>query len=93
MTATLEQELERLIEDADYQVVIAHAGDNYLKLRILYLPRLSVKGEGAWSYIASGLIAERSFLTKNSARRWRRAAKWARAEITGHRELLRTVGA
>lgn len=91
MTVTLEQELEQLIADADYRVVVAHVGDNYLRLRIVYLPHLSVKGEGAFSYVAHGLVGENHWIGRNPARRWRKAAKWARREIAGHRELMRTV--
>jgi len=91
MTPTLEQELEALIADADYRVSI-FAGDNYLKLRLIYLPKLSVRGEGAFAYIANGVIAEQHWHGRSSRRRWRRAAKWVQAEIAGHRELIRAVG-
>ena len=91
MTLTLEQELEQLITDADYRVVVAHAGDNYLKLRILYMPHLKVRGEGALSYIAHGQVAEQHWICRSPRRRWRKAAKWAREEIAGHRELMQAV--
>lgn len=91
MSITLEQELENLTVDADYRVVVAHVGDNYLKLRIVYLPHLNVRGESAFSYIAHGLVAEQHWICRNPQRRWRKAAKWAKKEIAGHRELLRTV--
>lgn len=92
VTVTLEQELDALIQNEDYQVVIAHVSDNYLKLRIVYLPRLTVQGEGAFRYIASGLVAEQHFIVRNPARRWRKAKRWALAEITGHREFITGVG-
>lgn len=89
--STLEQELEQLIEEADYRVVIAHASDRYINLRIIYMPHLKVRGEGAFSYIAHGLIAEQHFMHKNPRRRWRKAREWARREIAGHREFIRSV--
>lgn len=92
MTATLEQELDALIQNEDYQVIVAHVGDNYLKLKIVYLPRLIVRGEGAFRYIAQGLIAEQHFTARNAARRWRKARQWALAEIAGHREFITGVG-
>jgi hypothetical protein len=93
MTLTVEQELEKIIADADYRVVIGHASDNYLKLRILYMPHLKVRGEGALSYIAHGLIAEQHFICRSPRRRWKRARKWAQREIAGHREYLGVVNA
>lgn len=88
MTQTLEQELEQLISASDYKVIVAHVGDNYLKLRIVYLPKLTVRGEGALSYIASGLVAEQHWICRSPRRRWKKAAKWAREEIAGHRMLV-----
>lgn len=91
VTATLEQELEQLITDADYRVMVAHVGDNHLRLRIIYLPHLNVRGEGAFAYVAHGLVGENYWIGRNPKRRWRKAAKWAQLEIAGHRELMRTV--
>ena len=91
MTQTLEQELESLIENSDYRVIVAHVGDNYLKLRVIYLPKLAVRGTGALSYISNGLIAEHHFTDRNPKRRWRKATQWALDEIKGHRELLGSV--
>lgn len=91
MIVSLEQELENLIADADYRVVVAHVGDNYLRLRIVYLPHLSVRGEGAFAYVAHGLVADNHWICRNPKRRWRKAAKWAKREIEGHRELMRMV--
>ena len=85
MTGSLEQELEQLVESTDYQVVICHVSDNYLRLRIAYLPHLVVKGEGAFSYVQSGLIGDKSFMGR---RRWKKARKWVRDQIAEHRELL-----
>ncbi|MDF2751679.1 MAG: hypothetical protein K0S82_61 [Gaiellaceae bacterium] len=85
MTLSLEQELEGLIESTDYQVVVAHVSDNYLRLRILYLPHLVVRGEGAFSYVATGLIGDKSFMGR---RRWKKARKWVKEQIAEHRELL-----
>lgn len=90
MTPTLEQELAQLIESEDYRVSIWASGD-YLRLRIVYLPKLRVRGEGALSYIANGVVAETSFRGRNPMRRWRKAKKWALAEIAGHREFLQGV--
>jgi hypothetical protein len=91
MTATLEQELEQLITDADYRVVIAHVSDNYLKMRIVYLPKLDVRGTGGFSYVANGMVAEQHFLCRSPKRRWRKARKWALEEIAGHRAFLGSV--
>lgn len=85
---TLEQELEELIESADYRVTI-NSGDNYLRLTLLYLPKLAVRGEGAFAYIANGKVAEQWF---RGRRKWPKAKKWVFAEIAGHRELIRAVG-
>jgi len=74
-----------MIEGMDYQVAIVHVSDNYLRLRIAYLPTLSVRGEGAFSYVATGLIGDKSFMGR---RRWAKARKWVREQITEHRELL-----
>lgn len=83
----LEQELEDLIQFEDYSVIVA-AFDGSFKLTLLYLPRLSVRGEGGWSYIANGKIGEEWF---RGRRRWRKAKKWTLGQIKGHRELLATV--
>jgi hypothetical protein len=91
MTQTLEQELEQVIADADYRVVVVHASDRYINLRIVYLPHLSVRGEGAFSYIAHGLIAEQHFMDRNPRKRWRKAREWAQREISGHREFVQGV--
>jgi len=82
---TLEQELDQLIEGTDYQVVICHVSDNYLRLRIVYLPHLVVKGEGAFSYVQSGLIGDKSFTGR---RRWKKARKWVMKQIAEHRKLF-----
>lgn len=87
---TLEEEFAAFVESMDYCVTV-FAGDNYLKVRLIYLPKLSVKGEGALSYIANGVVAEQHFISGNPQRRWRKARKWAQAEIAGHREFIRTV--
>ena len=84
---SLEQELESLIESADYTVAV-FAGDNYLSLRIIYLPRLQVRGQGGLAYIANGVIAEHCWIMRSSKRRWRKARKWVAAEVAGHREFL-----
>jgi hypothetical protein len=88
---TLEQELEQLIEASDYRVSI-YAGDNYLKLKLFYLPKTVVKGQDACPYVANGIVAENHWIMRNSKRRWRKARRWVEREIAGHRELLRTVG-
>lgn len=85
MALTLEQELEQLVEATDYQVVICHVSDNYLRLRIAYLPHLVVKGEGAFAYVSSGLIGDKAFMGR---RRWSKARKWVKQQIAEHRELL-----
>lgn len=85
MTPTLEQELAELVESTDYQVVICHVGDNYLKLRIAYLPHLIVRGEGAFRYAATGIIGDKAFMGR---RRWKKARKWIKQEIAEHREML-----
>ena len=91
MTVTLEQELAQLIEHEDYRVIIVHTGSHYINLKIVYLPKLRIRGEGAWSYIANGVIAEQHFMQRNPRRRWRAVRKWAVAEIAGHRELVGTM--
>lgn len=85
MTASLEAELEQLVQSRDYQVVVAYVSDNYLRLRIVYLPSLVVRGEGAASYIATGLIGDQYFTGR---RRWKKARKWALEQIAEHRELM-----
>ena len=37
------------------------SGDDSIKITLLYLPKLVVKGEGAFRYIANGEIAEHWF--------------------------------
>lgn len=87
---TLEQELEDLITDADYRVTV-FSGDNYLSLKLLYMPKLSILGEGGCSYIANGKVAEQHFICRSPKRRWRKARKWVQREIAGHREFIRAV--
>lgn len=82
---SLEEELAQLVESKDYQVVVAHVSDNYLRLRIAYLPHLVVRGEGAFSYVATGLIGDKSFMGR---RRWKKARKWVKQQIREHQELL-----
>jgi len=91
MPETLEQELERLVTDADYRVIVVHASDSYLNMRIVYLPHLSVRGEGPFFYIAHGLIAEQHFMQRNPSKRWRKAREWAQREISGHRGFVQGV--
>lgn len=85
---SFEAELEALIDSADYCVSI-YAGDNYLNLKLIYLPKMSVRGEGGLAYIANGKVAERHWFGR---RRWKKARKWVLREIRGHKELVRTVG-
>lgn len=85
MTLSLEQELAQLVESEDYQVVICHVSDNYLRLRIVYLPHFVSRGEGAFSYVVTGLIGDQHFMGR---RRWKKARKWVKKEIAEHRELM-----
>lgn len=85
---TLEQELEQLIADADYRVQI-WAGDDSISITLLYLPKLSVRGEGALAYIANGKIGNKWF---RGRRKWPKAQKWLAREVAGHRNLIRTLG-
>jgi len=87
VTATLEQELEQLITDADYRLVVRGCHNGF-KLTLLYMPKLSVRGEGAFSYIANGNIGEEWF---HGRRRWRKAKRWVTEAVEGHRDLLRTA--
>jgi hypothetical protein len=86
-TPTLEQELEDLVRDQDYRLHI-YAGDKYLGIELIYLPKLVVKGEGAFAYMANGRIAKNHWAGR---RRWKKAKKWVVKEIEGHRALIRTV--
>ena len=88
---TLEQELEALIESTDYRVII-FARDSYLKLRLIYTPRLNVIGNGGLAYIANGVIAEQHFIHRKPEKRWKQAREWVLGEIKGHRELITAIG-
>jgi len=87
VTQTLEQELEQLIDSADYCVRL-RSGYGLL-VTLIYLPKLRVRGEGALAYVANGEIAEQRF---HGRRKWAKAKRWVKREIEGHKELVRTVG-
>lgn len=89
MTISLEQELEQLISSQDYCITI-HNSDTYLRIKVLYLPKLKVKGEGGFSYIANGQVGEERFGGR-PRKRYSKARKWVIATIEGHRELLKAV--
>lgn len=85
MTQTLEQEFAEMVESTDYQVVICHVSDDYLRLRIAHMPSLITRGEGAFSYVVTGLVGDKSFTGR---RRWKKARKWIRQQIAEHRETI-----
>ena len=87
MTTSLEQELEQLIQSEDYRVHI-WSGSDSINVRLIYLPKLVMKGEGAFRYVANGEIGQKWF---RGRRKWTKAKKWIVREITGHRELVQQV--
>ena len=84
MTATLEQELEAMIAGSDYRVRLH--GDSYLHVTICYLPIQRTSRDGRW-LVEDGSIGHKLF-GGSVPRRWKKARKFVRQTVEGHRRLL-----